>query len=69
MTLLWELSSHRGFELAVDGAGYVALEAAADLSVGVSFGAASGDVGLDVEVSGHPGADDDVEGAVELTVA
>lgn len=69
MTLLCLSSSHRGLEFAEDRAADVALEAAADLAVGAPFSASTGDVVARGFVVAHSGADDHVEGAVELAVS
>ena len=69
MTLLCLRSSHGGLQLSEDGAADVALEAASYFTVGAAFCSASGDVVAGRWVVAHAGADDDVEGAVELTVA
>ena len=56
-------------EGAVEVAGEVALEAAADLFVGLALGTAALDVGQRRRVIAHAGDGDDVQGAVELAVA
>ena len=55
--------------LAVEVAGEVALDAAADLPVGFAFGAAALDVGQGGRVAAHAADSDDVQGAVELPIA
>lgn len=69
MTLLWVVSSHDGLELAEDGAADVAFEVPADLAVCFARCPAAGEVVLGFGVEAHAGADDDVEGPVELAVA
>jgi len=56
-------------EGAVEVAGEVALDAAADLPVGFAFGAAALDVGQGGRVAAHAADGDDVQGAVELPIA
>jgi hypothetical protein len=50
-------------------AGEVALYAAADFPVGLSFGAAALDVGLGFRMAAHAADGDGVQGAVELAVS
>jgi len=66
MTLLCLSSFAEG---AVEMAGEVALEAAADFPVGFAFGAAALGVGDGGRVAAHLVDGDDVDGAVELAVA
>src|SRR5450432_1676898 len=66
MTLLCLSSLAEG---AVEVAGEVALDAAADLFIGPALGAAALDVGQGRRVIAHAGDGDDVQGAVELAVA
>src|SRR6185437_4787427 len=68
MTLLC-LSSGVGVEGAVELAGDVALEDAADVAVGFAFGAAAGEVGMGAGAAAHPGERDGVQGVVEVPVA
>ena len=56
-------------EGAVEVAGEVVLDAAADLLVGFALGAAALDVGQGRRVAAHPGDGDGVQGAVELAAA
>jgi hypothetical protein len=66
MTLLCLSSLAEG---AVEVAGEVALDAAADFPVGLAFGTAVLDVGDGRWVAAHAGDGDGVDGAVELAVA
>src|ERR1035438_3230647 len=66
MTLLCLSTPAEG---AVEVAGEVALDAAADLLVGLALGPAALDVGQGRRVIAHTGDGDDVQGAVELAVA
>ena len=66
-TLLWP--SRVCFELSVELAGDVALEAATDLPVGPALGSSAFDVGTGGGVVSHALDHDDVERSVELTVA
>ena len=56
---------HRPGEVPVELAGDVALEAAADLTGGLSLGGAPGDVGAGPGAAAHPGQRDGVNGAVQ----
>src|SRR6476661_5325811 len=60
---------HGGGQGAVELAGDVALEAAADLAGGLALGGAAGDVGPSPGAVGHAGQGDGVQGAVERAVA
>ena len=64
-----ELGPCSGVETAVDFAGEVALEAAADLSEGAAFGGAALDVGAGSRIHAHAGDDGHVEGTVETSVS
>jgi hypothetical protein len=56
-------------EGAVEVAGEVTLDAAADFAIGLTFGPAALNVGLGELVAAHAGQGDGVDGAVELAVA
>ena len=56
-------------ELPVDLAGDVALEASADLAVGLAVAAAPFDVGAGGRIVSGAVEDDDVNGSIELAVA
>ena len=56
------------FEEPVEVTGYVAFETASDLSRGLAFGGASGDVVAGGLVAAHPNGDDHVENAIEASV-
>jgi hypothetical protein len=60
---------HRPGELAVELAGDVSLETAADFSWGLALGGAPGDVGAGPCASAYPGQRDGVDGAVQGPVA
>jgi len=62
-------SGHRGVEAAVELAGDVALEAAADFRIGLAFCSAPGDVGMGARAGAPASQEDVVEGAVEEPVA
>src|SRR4051794_41821432 len=68
-TLLCGVKCRGGLHCAEEFSGDVALEAAADLGVGLAFGAAAGDVGVGAGADAPAGQQDVVEGAVELAVS
>src|SRR4051812_32739548 len=68
-TLLCGVKCRGGLHCAEEFSGDVPLEAAADLGVGLAFGAAAGDVGVGAGADAPAGQQDVVEGAGELAVA
>jgi hypothetical protein len=67
-TLLCWVKAWVGLEESVELAGDVADQAASDLAVGLSLGAAPLGVGAGGWVVAQPGQDDQVQGLVELTI-
>src|SRR3954452_24548701 len=68
-TLLYGVKCLGGLHGAEEFSGDVALEAAADLGVGLAFGASAGDVGVGAGADAPAGQQDVVQGAVELAVS